>query len=204
MDRIARALAMDPVALDGRNLLREGDTSEPRGSCLAGSVSAEEVLESRAGASCCIAQKRRFARRQEKSAKVSSDGKLRGTGVALFLHGSGFHGGGELRLASRAGLELTEQGVRLPGRSTEIGQGTRTMLSQIVADALAIPYEDVLSDDPTPRASRQRPDGGVAHLHGGGRILMNAARDLRALLGAYETRASSVAARGRCWPPRGA
>jgi CO/xanthine dehydrogenase Mo-binding subunit len=70
-------------------------------------------------------------------------GTNRGIGIALFYHGSGFTGSGELKLASRAAVECTERGVRLLVSSTEIGQGTRTMHAQIVADAMGIPYDQV-------------------------------------------------------------
>src|SRR5262249_62368110 len=67
----------------------------------------------------------------------------RGIGLSLFFHGSGFTGGGEVKLASKASLALTERGARILVASTEIGQGTRTMLAQIVADAMGIPYDAV-------------------------------------------------------------
>ena len=67
----------------------------------------------------------------------------RGIGLALFFHGSGFTGSGEVRLKSKAALELTKNGARVLVASTEIGQGTRTMHAQIVADTLGIPFEDV-------------------------------------------------------------
>ena len=66
----------------------------------------------------------------------------RGIGLSLFWHGSGFTGGGEVKLASKASLELTERGARIRVASTEIGQGTRTMHAQIVADA-GLTYADV-------------------------------------------------------------
>jgi CO/xanthine dehydrogenase Mo-binding subunit len=46
-------------------------------------------------------------------------------------------------LASRAGIETTPTGVRILVANTEIGQGTRTMLAQIVAEALGVPYGQV-------------------------------------------------------------
>src|SRR5206468_12528969 len=58
-------------------------------------------------------------------------------------HGAGFTGSGERHLNSKARLDLTERGVRIAVGSTEIGQGTRTMHAQIVADALGIAYEDI-------------------------------------------------------------
>ena len=48
-----------------------------------------------------------------------------------------------MRLASKASLELTELGARIRVSSTEIGQGTRTMHAQIVADTLGVLYEAV-------------------------------------------------------------
>src|SRR6185436_11868338 len=78
---------------------------------------------------------------KRKAAKYKGTNK--GIGVALFFHGSGFTGSGELKLGSKAAVELTKRGVRLLVSSTEIGQGTRTMHAQIVADAMGIPYEDV-------------------------------------------------------------
>ena len=48
-----------------------------------------------------------------------------------------------MKLASKASLELTATGARILVASTEIGQGTRTMHAQIVADALGVPFDDV-------------------------------------------------------------
>jgi CO/xanthine dehydrogenase Mo-binding subunit len=130
MERIAETLGMDPVRLRDRNALRAGDTTAT-GQVLRADCSAREVLREavrRAG------YRRKRARYQ---------GTNRGIGVSLFFHGSGFTGSGELKLASRAALECTPGGVRVLVSSTEIGQGTRTMHAQIVADALDIPYEQV-------------------------------------------------------------
>jgi CO/xanthine dehydrogenase Mo-binding subunit len=48
-----------------------------------------------------------------------------------------------VRLASRCSLATTEQGVRILVASTEVGQGTRTMHAQIVADVLGLPFDRV-------------------------------------------------------------
>jgi CO/xanthine dehydrogenase Mo-binding subunit len=91
-------------------------------------------------------------------------GTNRGIGLALFLHGAGFTGSGEVKLASRASLELTRVanasssawpsrrgGVRVLASSAEIGQGSRTVLAQIVAEELGLPYDAV--DVATPDTS---------------------------------------------------
>jgi len=130
MERIAEALGADPVELREKNCLRPGDTTAT-GQVMGRDCSALKVLRE--------AARRSDFRRKRRSCK----GTGRGIGLALFFHGSGFTGGGEVKLASKASLELTEHGARVLVASTEIGQGTRTMHAQIVADTLKIPYENV-------------------------------------------------------------
>ena len=130
MDRIAEQLGMDPATLRLRNALKPGDTTAT-GQKLGPDSSAVEVLRD--------AMKRSGFRR--KRAKLAGTG--RGIGLSLFFHGAGFTGSGEVMLGSRAGLETTPAGVRILVANTEIGQGTRTMLAQIVAEALGVPYEQV-------------------------------------------------------------
>ena len=130
LDRIAESLGMDPVRLREINALRPGDTTAT-GQVLGSDCSALDTL-------------RRAVRKARYREKRRANGRgRRGIGVSLFYHGSGFTGSGELRLASRAAIELTERGVRVLTSSTEIGQGTRTMHAQIVADALGVPYDQV-------------------------------------------------------------
>jgi CO/xanthine dehydrogenase Mo-binding subunit len=130
MDRIAEQIGVDPVRLRELNVLRPGDTTAT-GQRLGRDCSARQVL--------LEAVKRTDFRRRRRALA----GTRRGIGLSLFFHGSGFTGGGEVRLASKASLALTDRGVRILVGSTEIGQGTRTMHAQIVADTLGVPYDDV-------------------------------------------------------------
>jgi CO/xanthine dehydrogenase Mo-binding subunit len=130
MDRIAEALGMDPVRVRRLNALRPGDTTAT-GQKLGSDCSAHEVLRT-------AVRRSAFTRK-----RAEYKGTRRGIGLALFYHGSGFTGSGELKLASRAALEVTASGVRILTSSTEIGQGTRTMHAQIVADTLGVPYDTV-------------------------------------------------------------
>ena len=67
-------------------------------------------------------------------------------GIAAFLHGAGFTGSGERYLSSVVGVEGCADGsVRVLVSSTEFGQGTKTVLSQIAAEALGLRYESVSS-----------------------------------------------------------
>jgi CO/xanthine dehydrogenase Mo-binding subunit len=130
MERIAEALGIDSARLRERNALRPGDTTAT-GQRLGEDCSARQVLRE---------AMRKSGYRRKRKAFAGTD---RGIGLSLYYHGSGFTGSGELKLASRASVELTATGVRILTSSTEIGQGTRTMHAQIVADALGIPYDQV-------------------------------------------------------------
>jgi CO/xanthine dehydrogenase Mo-binding subunit len=130
MERIAQALSMDPVRLREVNALRAGDTTAT-GQILGRDTSALKVL------------REAVARTDFKRRRRALRGTGRGLGLALFFHGAGFTGAGEVKLASRASLELTARGARILVASTEIGQGSRTVHTQIVADTLGIPAEGV-------------------------------------------------------------
>ena len=105
-----------------------------------------------------------------------------GIGLALAWHGAGFTGSGEVHLASVASVELTADGriVILTG-STEMGQGTKTIFPQLVAEALGVPVEAV---EIAPVDTAFVPDSGptvasrTAMVVGG--LLIGASRRLRA------------------------
>jgi CO/xanthine dehydrogenase Mo-binding subunit len=130
MDHVADAVGLDPVAFRERNALKPGDTTAT-GQTMMGDCSALEVLRE-------AVKRTDFMRKRSEYA-----GTDRGIGLSLFFHGAGFTGSGEVRLSSKAKLELTPTGVRVLVSSTDIGQGTRTMHAQIVADSLGVPYESV-------------------------------------------------------------
>ncbi|MGH9201944.1 MAG: xanthine dehydrogenase family protein molybdopterin-binding subunit, partial [Vicinamibacterales bacterium] len=167
MDRIAETLGIDPVTLRARNALKPGDTTAT-GQKLAEDTSALAVLREAARRTGFAAKRRRWR------------GSNRGIGLSLFFHGSGFTGIGEVKLASKASLELTAKGVRILVASTEIGQGTRTMHAQIVADTLGLPYDAV---DVAEADTRVVPDSGPTVASRTcmvvGRLLQRAAVEMR-------------------------
>jgi CO/xanthine dehydrogenase Mo-binding subunit len=130
MDRVAERLGMDPVRLRELNALRPGDTTAT-GQVLGRDSSALKVL------------REAVVRTDFKRRRRAMRGTNRGLGLALFFHGAGFTGAGEVRLASKASLELTARGARVLVASTEIGQGARTVHAQIVAETLGLPYDAV-------------------------------------------------------------
>ena len=130
MDRVAEALGLDPVRIREINALKPGDTTAT-GQKLGADASALPVLREAVRRSGFKAKRRKWL------------GTSKGIGLSLFFHGSGFTGAGEVKLASKAALELTARGARIRVASTEIGQGTRTMHAQIVADALGVPFDTI-------------------------------------------------------------
>ena len=171
MERIAEALGMDPVRLRETNAFRPGDTTAT-GQKLKKDCSALKVLRE--------AVKRSDFRAKRKAWR----GTDRGIGLALFFHGSGFTGGGEVKLASKASLELTPTGARILVASTEIGQGTRTMHAQIVADSLGIPYENVeVGAADTARVPDSGPTVASRTCMVVGRILERCAAEIRQKIG---------------------
>jgi CO/xanthine dehydrogenase Mo-binding subunit len=137
MERIADRLGMDAVALRRKNLFREGSVTAT-GQVLRESVGAGEVLDR-------ALEKSRYAEKTAACARWNrTAGKptWRGVGLATVFHGDGFTGSGEVYLRSRASVSLSREGrFRVEAASTEIGQGTTSVLAQIAADALEVPYE---------------------------------------------------------------
>ncbi len=142
LNRIAETLGMSPLEIRRRNAYREGDETAT-GQVLRESVAALDVLEAAAGAAgfqgVLALEAERRHRRPGRSAS--------GIGLALGWHGAAFTGGGEKRLASLATVELdADARVHVLSANTEIGQGARTVLGQIVAEALGISPDEVEVD----------------------------------------------------------
>lgn len=175
MDRIAERVGIDAVELRRKNLLRAGDATAT-GQVLRASADLERVLD------------RALARHGRGRKRKPTEGKLTGSGLALFWHGAGFTGGGEDRLASRVGLELLPGGVRILVSTTEMGQGSRTTHSQIVADTLEIPVDWVDSFDPdTSRVPNSGPTVASRTCMIVGGLLAAAAEKMKLTLGAWRT-----------------
>jgi CO/xanthine dehydrogenase Mo-binding subunit len=86
-----------------------------------------------------------YAAKKTRFAEDNKEGtRKKGIGIAAFLHGAGFTGSGERYLNSLVGAEAGADGsVRVLVSSAEFGQGTNTILCQIAAQALGLPYENV-------------------------------------------------------------
>jgi CO/xanthine dehydrogenase Mo-binding subunit len=137
MDRIAEVVGISPVEIRRRNFLVPGQTTTTE-QTIREEIDLGKLLDHGLAHADYAVKKTRFAQQN-----VAGPIK-RGIGIAAFLHGAGFTGSGERYLASVVGVDGCADGsVRILVSSTEFGQGTNTVLCQIAAEALDLPYEDV-------------------------------------------------------------
>ena len=135
MDELAAALDMDPLEYRHRNALRVGDRT-----------ATGQVLEASVGLVACLdaLRPRWKALREEADAfNASADGRhrRRGAGVACMWYGCGntsMSNPSVMRVTlSRDGRVLFRNGAQ------DIGQGSSTIMLQIMAEALGLPMERI-------------------------------------------------------------
>src|SRR5262249_48752445 len=145
------------------------------GQKLTWSVGSEDVLNA-------VVERSRFVEKKQAISQSHPEGsKRRGIGLSFFFHGAGFTGSGEAKMKAQAGVEITPEGrARVLAASTEIGQGTRTIFCQIVADELGVRYNDVEIEEPdTSRVPDSGPTVASRTCMVVGRVVQLAARELR-------------------------
>jgi CO/xanthine dehydrogenase Mo-binding subunit len=138
MNKVARAVGLSPDELRSRNFLKRG-----------GSTATSQTIKEDPDLDALLQRALALSGYHDKlvafAAANRAGGRIRrGIGFATFMHGAGFTGSGERMLESEAAVEATADGrVRVLAASTEMGQGTNTVFTQIVADALGLGYDDV-------------------------------------------------------------
>ena len=134
LDRVALAVGLEPDELRRRNFIREGETLAV-GQVIREKVDLARLMDRAFELSAYHAKRKQFSESNARGA-----GPIRkGIGFASFLHGAGFTGSGEEYLASEVAAEATREGrLRILAASTEMGQGTNTIFSQIAAEALGL------------------------------------------------------------------
>ncbi len=134
MDEAATRLGLDPVEIRRRNALRDGDET-PTGQRLRAEVGLGEALE-RVVASSGWARKR--------ASGPGTGTRRTGIGCSVVHYGVCLGAGG--RNLDRAGafVQVMYDGFSFyDAATTEMGQGMHTVLAQIVAEELGLPYEAV-------------------------------------------------------------
>lgn len=132
IDVIAGKLGMDPIELRLKNIL---SVNEP----WFGGQQLESI-----GLRECIVKAREASGWKERKTEVpvGEDGKSRGLGIAVCGHISGLLGAGAI-------VRLLEDGtVSLNTGATDIGQGSDTILSQMCAEALQVPIDQIQLSSP--------------------------------------------------------
>jgi len=137
MTKVAEESGLDPYFFRKRNLLKEGDLTAT-GQVLRYSVGIGECID-------IVKERSQFLELYEKYRNQPEKlKKRRGIGIAAVFHGAGFTGKGEDRIKAKAGISLTPEGhVWILCGTTEMGQGMRTILPQIVAETLELPVDQV-------------------------------------------------------------
>jgi CO/xanthine dehydrogenase Mo-binding subunit len=177
MDRIAALVGISPVEIRRRNFLRTGMTTTTQ-QTIREPIDMDLLLERAMTLADYRAKKERF-RRDNAFGK-----RKKGIGIATFLHGAGFTGSGERYLASVVGVEGYADGrVRVLVSSTEFGQGTKTVLCQIAAETLGLPYESVeIAQPDTKEVPNSGPTVASRTVMVVGRLVQSAAMGLRQTL----------------------
>lgn len=127
IDEIAQKLDLDPIEVRLKNAMDTGDT-----------WFGGQVVESN-GLKECITKVREASNWERKSERKGKNrkGKQRGLGISIAGHISGILGTGAI-------VKLLEDGtVILNTGATDIGQGSDTVLSQICAETLQVPLQNI-------------------------------------------------------------
>lgn len=184
VDAAARELSLDPFEIRERNLIP--DSSYPR-------TSPTGYQFEKLSHQVCLARLKsimNYDALRAEQAGLRQKGILRGIGIALFVEitnpSPAFYGVGGARISAQDGaiLKLTPSGeVHCSISVTEQGQGTETIIGQIVADQLGIDREKVRvmtgDTDTTPHGGATWACRGAGI---GGETALQAARKLKANL----------------------
>ena len=133
MDEISEALNINPLEFRIRNGFRIGDTTAT-GQVIEESCGLQETLD-KASKKCNWEYK--WQKPSEKKGNIR-----KGIGLASVFYGVGLGAGGKAIDRSASSIMLLQDGsVRVAVGNVEMGQGARTVLAQIAADALGAPYD---------------------------------------------------------------
>ena len=177
MNRVAAAVDLTPAEFRRRNFLKQGQTTAT-GQVIREDIDLSALLQRALDHAGYDEKKRRFAEQNQ-------TGTLRkGIGFATFMHGAGFTGSGERYLKSVVGIEANAHGeVSVLVASTEIGQGTNTILSQIAADTLGVSYDQITLVQPdTAKVPNSGPTVASRTCMIVGKLVETAAQKLRRML----------------------
>ncbi|MBN1933035.1 MAG: xanthine dehydrogenase family protein [Anaerolineae bacterium] len=144
IDKLARAIGMDPVEFRLKNILVEGSTALT-GNAMPPGTGMKECLEAAARAAGWVERDGHWHKPQAE--QPAAPYKRRGIGIACAYKNVGYSFAYDDRSTARIEIKLTASGeidhVLVRMAAVEVGQGVFTALSQIAAEALDVPIEKV-------------------------------------------------------------
>ncbi len=142
LDEIAHRLDIDPVKLREINHIKNGETSPVFAALGEGKEGVEQTIESCGLPQCLEQGKEAFGwDTREERRSLSSGSKRRGFGICTLMQGSSIP---EIDMAA-ASIKMNEDGsFNLLMGATDLGTGSDTVLSQIAAETLNVPTEDII------------------------------------------------------------
>ena len=140
VDRMAEAIGMDPLEFRRRNHIREGMGSPVFKHLGEGKPGVEQTIGS-CGLAQCIDEGAASIAWEERATRHTAGPIRRGTGVAILMQGSSI----PFIDMGAVSLKMNEDGsVNMLCGATDIGTGSDTILSQVVAEVLGIDTDDVI------------------------------------------------------------
>jgi CO/xanthine dehydrogenase Mo-binding subunit len=190
MNKVAAAVGLAPDEFRRRNFLHEGEQTAT-GQVIRERLNLQGLLARALDLSGYCAKRTQFDKSN------SGSPVKQGVGFATFMHGAGFTGSGEVALKSVVTVEATRAGhVRILTASTEIGQGTNTIFSQIAAEALDLPYDQIeLAQPDTAEVPNSGPTVASRTVMVVGKLVEAACVSLKQLVGAKNGDFAAAAAR---------
>jgi CO/xanthine dehydrogenase Mo-binding subunit len=163
---------MDPVELRKLNALQVGDYT-----------STGQKLETSVGLLDTIEEAKKKSKWDEKRALYSQDKgeKRRGIGCGSVFYGVSLGAGGKKYERAGAYIEIARDGsVQIAVGTTEMGQGMRTVLPQIAADGLGVPYENIyLIETDTSRVPDSGPTVASRSTFMSGNAILNGVKQIK-------------------------
>jgi CO/xanthine dehydrogenase Mo-binding subunit len=142
MEHAAREMGIDGLKFKLLNAVRQGDCSTT-GGLLRDKILLPEMVER-------LIEMSGYTGKKDAYRNQPAGTKSRGIGLSMFLHGCGFTGNGE-RDHIKAAVKLAKNNkdeVEILISNVEMGQGTSTTMRKIVSNALEIPIEMVVFQNP--------------------------------------------------------
>jgi CO/xanthine dehydrogenase Mo-binding subunit len=174
MDHIAAALGKDSLDFKLAHVAKQGDATSTSGRYHF-PVPLPAMVEEVDAAAC-------YRRKRAEYAAPQTGRYRRGIGLSMIFHGAGFTGSGERDIIKAvAKLHKYPDGqVEILASNTDIGQGTKTTFSKIVANELNLPLDRVFFENPdTDRVPDSGPTVASRSLMTVGELLRRAAIQLR-------------------------